>query len=402
MTNNNISSQVPKTQHENDENLFVEMSTLFNNVASWKEVVAGLLDLALGKLHADYGWFSLYDEKHDTYNIEHLQGIPRSVIDGISTVCTVGSTRGGTLIYNNLDNYFNEELSGFPSSLICYPFYSDNTFLGSLFLCKKPPYEFSETDKKKLEALCFYCEKLVENAILFKNLRQARDSMDQLIEKIHILEKIKIHLSKFVPNSVLRMIEESPDDPRLVKAEKNVSVLFLDIAGYTTINQKYEPEYVNFLVETYFSSFLDDIYQNHGDINETSGDGLMILFMDDKLRKSATQAASTAVAIQNKIKTIETSFNDKHNIKVSIGIHSGPALVGSVRFCGTSGDRWTYTASGMTTNISSRLASCATPGSIVVSNETASFINDRYNLQKLGRKRLKNVKQPMMLYSVIP
>lgn len=386
-----------------ERNLFVELSKLYNQVASWHDVVDGLLSLALSHLHADCGWFSLYDEHTDSYRIEHLKGISPEIIDGINTVCTVGSTCGGTLIINDIRDHFSQEADGFPSSLICYPFYSDQQFIGSIFLCKQGAHPFAQDDQRNLEALCFYCEKLVENAILFKNLTRTRDAMDQLIDKIHMLEKMKSHLSKFVPHSVLRLIEECPDDPQFIKSERNVSVLFLDIVGYTTMNQDYEPQYVNYLVETYFSSFLDDIYRNHGDINETSGDGLMILFMDDDQQCNASQAASTAVSIQNKVRHIQAGFHQKkHDVRVNIGIHTGVALVGSVRFSGSTGDRWTYTASGMTTNISSRIASCGEPGSIVVSDYTANLLGEQYRIEKLGRRRLKNVKDPLLLYNIIP
>ena len=72
--------------------------------------------------------------------------------------------------------------------------------------------------------------------------------------------------------------------PALDKREQDVTVLFLDIAGYTSMSEALDHEKVNFVVEHYFSSFLDDIYANQGDINETAGDGLMIIFQHDDPR----------------------------------------------------------------------------------------------------------------------
>jgi hypothetical protein len=106
---------------------------------------------------------------------------------------------------------------------------------------------------------------------------EAREfQLEGMIErKVEILENIKTHLGRFVPQSVKRIIESTPEDPNLQKQNLDVSVLFLDLAGYTRLSETLEAERMNFFIEMYFSSFLDDIHQNDGDINETAGDGLM-------------------------------------------------------------------------------------------------------------------------------
>lgn len=386
--------------NHDDGNMFVALSQLSARVSCWEDMVSGLLQLSLSYLHAHYGWFSLYDEHSDSMRIDYLSGISREVIQDLNMILTTTSMKGEVFVFNDLQNMFPEERKGFPSALICYPFFSGQRFIGSLFLCKKAPGKFDESDRNEMEALCYFCSKMVENAMLFRNLKQTQSAMNTLIEKIHMLEKIKTHLSKFVPTSVIQLIEESPENPKFDKVNRDVSVLFLDIAGYTRLNQELKPEDVNFIVETYFSNFLDDIYLNRGDINETAGDGLMILFLDNDIQTSALQAAQTACAIKNKIQFVEKNLSNPLSVKVNIGIDSGPALVGSVRFRGQSGDRWTFTASGMTTNISSRLTKYAKNGEILLSENTASLIKDRFPLNEIGSKRFKNVDHPVRIYSM--
>ncbi|GEM_PF-2231010 len=382
-------------------NLFVELSHLFTHISCWDQLIANVLNLAIYHLHADCGWFSAYNEQSDTLNIKHLYGVSPEIINDISDVLSAGSVIGGSIIINDLRKYFLNERRGFPTALICYPFYSNDNFIGSLFLCRKRKRYFSMKDKKELEALCFYCEKLVENAILINDLSQSKNAMNELIDKIRLLEKMKNHLSKFVPASVLQLIEESPDNPRLAQTNRDVSVLFLDIEGYTNINQILEPQKVSFLVETYFSSFLDDIYHNHGDINETAGDGLMILFIDNQVKSSAIRAVKTAVSIKEKIQSVEKRLkNSVIPLHVNIGIHSGQALVGSVRFSGKTGDRWTFTASGMTTNITSRITKFAKHGEILLSSNTADLVKSQYSLTELGWKKLKDIEDPLFLYKL--
>jgi len=392
---------IQQSSRKNKTNLFVELSYLFTHINCWDQLIGNVLQLAISHLHADCGWFSAYDDKSGLMRIKHLYNISPDIIKDISAVLSTGSLTGGAIIINDLRKYFTQEKRGFPTALICYPFYSDNTFLGSLFLCRKRKRYFSVKDKKELEALSFYSEKLVENAILIDNLKQNRDAMNELIDKIRLLEKMKNHLSKFVPASVLKLIEESPENPRLSQTTQDVSVLFLDIEGYTNINQILEPHKVNYLVETYFSSFLDDIYRNNGDINETAGDGLMILFLDNRIKSSAIKAVRTAISIKEKIQALEKNMAEPAiPMNINIGIHSGPALVGSVRFSGRTGDRWTFTASGMTTNITSRITKFAKNGEILISSDTANLVKPEYNMMEVGWKKLKDIEDPLFLYKI--
>src|SRR5439155_1515679 len=84
---------------------------------------------------------------------------------------------------------------------------------------------------------------------------------------------IRAGLSKFVPRTVQRLIEQAPDAPELAKRETDVSVLFVDIAGYTRLAGRLDAATVERLVERYFGAFLDEILKNGGDVNETGDDG---------------------------------------------------------------------------------------------------------------------------------
>jgi class 3 adenylate cyclase/CheY-like chemotaxis protein len=234
-----------------------------------------------------------------------------------------------------------------------------------------------------------------ENAQLYANLQTA-------VEKVALLEQAKIHLSKFVPQSVQHLIDTNPDALTRDKHEADVSVLFLDIAGYTRMSEALDQDKVSYLVERYFSSFLDDIYANHGDINETSGDGLMILFQDADATTHAVQAARTALAIRDKTAQINADHQGTYEpVQVNIGINSGLASVGSSKFEGLAGARWTYTASGAVTNLAARLAAFAIDGAVVVGPETARRIRDHFALEELGPHPLRNISEPVELFRLL-
>jgi len=150
-------------------------------------------------------------------------------------------------------------------------------------------------------------------------------------------------------------IERNPERPELEKQERDVSILFLDIAGYTRMSEEMSLDKINYVVERYFSSFLDDIYAKGGDVNETAGDGMMILFQDQDPRLHAVHAIQTALAIQRKSRGINEQLVGEHEpVIINIGINSGRASVGSTRIEGISGTRWTYAISNQFMNKTAR------------------------------------------------
>ena len=98
--------------------------------------------------------------------------------------------------------------------------------------------------------------------------------------KSHELRRVKDHFAKYVPEVVKRLVAANPEAPELSKREQDVSVLFLNIRAYARLSAQLPPDMLNWLVERYFSTFLDRIHEAGGDINETAGDGFMAIFHD--------------------------------------------------------------------------------------------------------------------------
>jgi class 3 adenylate cyclase len=269
----------------------------------------------------------------------------------------------------------------------------DGSELGITIKRALESYEIDQQNKRLLKEL------EIKNRELEQNIAELKAAF----KKIEVLESIESLLGKFVPESVKRLVRECPDVDSLEKREKDVSVLFLDIEGYTKISQRLDRIEVNDLVEKYFSSFLDDIYGNDGDVIETAGDGLMILFQDDHNSiRHAVAAVKTALSITDKASKINKGLKDKYNpILINIGINSGLALVGSTKFQGLTGTRWTYTANGTTTILAARLGTCARGGSILISKETAERVKALFKIEKLEPQRLKNIQEDVVVYKVL-
>ena len=271
------------------------------------------------------------------------------------------------------------------------PIFVNKEILGIINLVSTPGTRFSRKD--------FYLMRdLSETAgdIILRTKKQWEITQD----KIKISQMLA-HLSPFVPQSVRRIVEHHPEMLDQEKKSMEVSVLFLDLEGYTHLSTSRPETEVNEMVEKMFSSFVDPIHRSGGDINETAGDGLMIIFKNDDAVTNATNAVKAAFDIHRMNLDLNKRLSDRFDpINVNIGINSGTALVGMTRFKGSLDTRMTYTATGTVTNIAARLADYAKGGDMVIGESTKKMIEGLWPVFDLGEVPLKGIDNPLRVYSL--
>lgn len=218
--------------------------------------------------------------------------------------------------------------------------------------------------------------------------------------KLDRLKGAQEYLARFVPQSVIRQLEENPDAPVLEKTDQDMSAMFVDVSGYTKLSESMR-QTADFMVEKYFSRYLDAIHTHGGDVTETSGDGLMVVFPGDDPREHAAKAVTAALDVLTMTDELNTQLKGIFDpISVHIGVNSGIALIGPTKYEGASGVRWTYTALGPAVNLASRIAGVAEGGMICIGPETARRIEGQFATKEIGKKQLKNVKDEVMIYQV--
>ncbi|HVQ78213.1 MAG TPA: adenylate/guanylate cyclase domain-containing protein [Candidatus Binatia bacterium] len=175
-------------------------------------------------------------------------------------------------------------------------------------------------------------------------------------------------------------------------------MLFVDIAGYTRLSERLSSARVTHLVERYFGAFLDEILARGGDVNETAGDGLMVIFQDEDPAGHARAAVLTGQAILAHTGVINAELAEtREAIHLHLGVNSGSVALGAVRIEGLAGARWTYTASGPVTNVAARLAALS-DDSVLLGAETAGRLAGTVRLQDLGPVALRNVGEPVRVF----
>ena len=285
-------------------------------------------------------------------------------------------------------------LLGLGSKLIGDPYNADdqelmNTLVNNLVVALKNARSFEEIKSLNLDLQ-------EKNVQLEKALIQLKASM----RKVELLESIKENLSKFVPVTVSRMIEKSPTTIPESK-KQDLSVLFLDIEGYTKLCEKLGSSETNKVIESHFSAFMDAIYANNGDVNETAGDGLMVLFLNEDKTTNALEAVRTALMIRKEAVRIYEEFDILYRpLDINMGINSGEALVGAAKFETYTGSRLTYTARGSLTNVAARIGAQATRGGIYLSKSTADRVKGSFAPKPKGKFKLKNVSEEIEIFEL--
>jgi class 3 adenylate cyclase len=304
-----------------------------------------------------------------------------------------------------------------PSEMICaFPFVVDTNCTGIMGLGAKLIGEpYNKGDEELLDTLVNNLVVSLKNARSFEEIKslnrdlqekniQLETALDQLkasMRKVELLESIKENLSKFVPVTVSRMIEKSPTNEIPESKKQDLSVLFVDIEGYTKLCEKLGSSQTNEVIEKHFSAFMDAIYTHNGDVNETAGDGLMVLFLNEDEKSSALEAVRTALSIREKtVQICEDCSALYRPLNINMGINSGQALVGAAKFETYSGSRWTYTARGRLTNVAARIGAQATGGSIYLSKSTADRIKDHFSPVSKGKFKLKNVSEEVEIFEL--
>ncbi len=181
---------------------------------------------------------------------------------------------------------------------------------------------------------------------------------------------------------------------------KFVTVLFADVANFTSISERLDPEEVHQIMDGCLKILMDEIHKYEGTINQFTGDGVMALFgAPVACEDHAQRACYAAITIQNALDQYGKEMGLKFDIqfRMRVGMNSGLVVVGSI------GDdlRMDYTAVGDTTNLAARMENAANPGSILISENTQKLVRDFFELEPLGEIKVKGKEKPQKTFQLL-
>ncbi len=279
-------------------------------------------------------------------------------------------------------------------AVLCVPLIRRNAdgtagdVVGVLYLTRDLP--FTNTERDLVAALAH---------LIAMGLERTR-----LREEYANAERTKRSLERFhAPDVVRRLMMESSQGVHrdgLFLEPLTATVLFCDLAGFTTYCEAHEPEQVGMLLNSYLATMTETVFAHGGTVDKFIGDAVMCIFGapfmtdDDALR-----GVRCAIDMRRNFRALVSTGavgEDARNLDVHIGVNTGKVVAGTVG----SPRRMEYTALGDTVNTAARLEGVAKKGQIVLGTMTAALVREHVELRSMGAVSLKGKGAQVELYEV--
>jgi adenylate cyclase len=209
-------------------------------------------------------------------------------------------------------------------------------------------------------------------------------------------------LSQYLNPTIVEEMVKNPLASQPGGRRFEITVLFSDIRGFTSVSENLDPEKLVELLNEYFSEMSDIILRNDGTVDKFLGDGILAFFgapqpSDDHPK----QALRAALEMRDRLEYLQGKWQQvtQTALRIGIGINSGEAMVGNIG----SGRRMEYTIIGSTVNLASRIQNLTveTNSPILISGSTRAGVLDIYELRSLGPTSIRGLDQKVDLYEVL-
>jgi len=274
-------------------------------------------------------------------------------------------------------------------SAMCAPLWNRDQVIGIVFVDSLMLTNcFTENDLNLLTALANYAAVAVERA--------------RLNQKIVAEEKKRDRLGRFISPQVASRIlatSDSQDNTLGVPEVREVTVLFSDICGFTSMSEKMSPSKVALLLNDYLGRMTDVIFKEEGTLDKYIGDAIMAVFgAPIDMPDHAARAIRSAIEMRQRLDEFNAERKDGPSLRIRIGINSGKAVACEIG----SENKKEYTVLGDTVNTASRLeSSVAKPMMIVVGENTYEAVKGQFEMRPLGKATLKGKEKEVVAYEVV-
>ena len=253
----------------------------------------------------------------------------------------------------------------------------------------------------KLERTCPVCKKLLPPKAKFcdecgHNLTQPSAPTPKELSFDEKIEKIQRYLPQGLTEKILSQKNKIEGE------RKQVTVMFCDMAGYTSLSEILGPEEAYSIMDQVYEILIHKVHEFEGTVNEMTGDGVLALFGAPIAIEDAPQRAiRSAIAIHKEMARLNEKIKQEKgilpSIKMRVGIHTGPVVVGTLG----NDLRVEFKAVGDTVNVASRMESLAEPGTTYISEDTFKATEGIFRVESLGEKKIKGKEGPVRVYQVI-
>ena len=215
---------------------------------------------------------------------------------------------------------------------------------------------------------------------------------------------LKLAFQHYVPPAVVEDLVADAGALRLGGEKRELTVLFSDIRGFTTLSEGMQPEELVKLMNEYFTVMTERVFAEKGSLDKYIGDAIMAVYGAPVAEtEHPKQACRSALAMLRALDELHRKWQPKGlpKIGIGVGINTGPMIVGNMG----SATRFNYTVVGDAVNLASRIESLnKTYGtSILISENTYQRVAGEFaNLREVDRVQVRGREQPVRLYELFP
>ena len=219
----------------------------------------------------------------------------------------------------------------------------------------------------------------------------------RVAEQVAELERVSRLKRFFSPQLAEAIVAGGATDP-LRPHRREISVVFLDLRGFTAFAEMSEPEEVSEVLATYHAEVGRLILEHEGTLERFTGDGMMIFFNDPvSVANPEERAVRMAEAMRARIRVLGAEWRRRgYDLDLGMGIAKGYATIGAIGFEG----RRDYAAIGSVTNLAFRLCAEASPGQILISQRIYAAVTDLVDANEVGPLQLKGFHRPVVAYEI--
>jgi len=215
------------------------------------------------------------------------------------------------------------------------------------------------------------------------------------LEQLERLERLKRFFS---PQLAELIVAGGADDP-LKTHRRDVTVVFLDLRGFTAFAETAEPEEVMGVLREYHGAMGELVMEHEGTLECFIGDGMMVIFNDPvPVPNPQERAVRMALAMRARFEAIGSAWRKLgYDIGMGIGIAQGYATIGAIGFEG----RWDYGSIGTVCNLAARLCGEAKSGQILMPQRFVGVIESLVDVEPIGELSLKGFQRAVAAYNVV-
>ena len=206
-------------------------------------------------------------------------------------------------------------------------------------------------------------------------------------------------LTRFLSPKVSDLIMSGDADDPLKTRRREITVVFVDLRGFTGFTETAEPEEVMSVLREYHAELGRAIMAYDGTIEHFAGDGVMILFNDPvPVEDHEMQAIRMALRMRDSMAVLARGWRKRgYALGFGVGIAGGYATIGTIGFEG----RLDYGAIGTVTNLAARLCGEASDGQILISPRIFSKVEAQIDAEPVGELTLKGFHRPVLAHNVV-